>query len=229
MAKPNSHAPDQSAAVGAEIRALRRARSMTLADLAQASGVSTSHLSAIERGIVNPSLEKINRIAQALAVSPAWFFVYRAGAGPLEREYVVRAENRRNLNLLYNEPAETSGYVDWLLSSSLGGGFYMGMSEFLPGATVERDVLYTRDGEFHFLILEGELTMLLGSEEITMRAGDSVSIPGDLPHHVFNRSQATSKMIWVNSPVIIPSKEVSQNGAGISGNLTRVGKQAPGT
>lgn len=202
---------------------------MTLADLAQASGVSTSHLSAIERGAVNPSLEKIDRIAQALAVSPAWFFVNRAGTGPLEREYVVRAENRRNLNLLYDEPPESSGYIDWLLSSSLGGDFYMGMSEFLPGATVENDVLYTREGEIHFLVTEGELTMLLGSEEVTLRAGDSGSIPGDLPHHVFNRSQAMTKLIWVNSPVIIPSEAASPNGAAAGGNLTRVGNQAPGT
>ena len=39
-------------AFGMEVRQLRKARKMTLKDLARASGVSLSHLSAIERGTI---------------------------------------------------------------------------------------------------------------------------------------------------------------------------------
>ena len=60
--------PEESVATfGGEVRELRRARQMTLADLAEASGVSLSHLSAIERGSVNPSLKKIPASPQGLA------------------------------------------------------------------------------------------------------------------------------------------------------------------
>ncbi|MEM8728472.1 MAG: helix-turn-helix transcriptional regulator [Pseudomonadota bacterium] len=59
---------DDLIAFGAEVRKLRKARQMTLAALARASGVSTSHLSAIERGAVNPTLAKIAQIASALGV-----------------------------------------------------------------------------------------------------------------------------------------------------------------
>ena len=124
------------ATFGAEVRELRRARRMTLADLAQTSGVSVSHLSAVERGSVNPTLSKIARIAEGLDVPEEWFFNRREGKGPLERTYVVRHENRRNLNLLYGEPAEVSGYSDALLSSSLGGAFHMGISEYPPTANI---------------------------------------------------------------------------------------------
>jgi transcriptional regulator with XRE-family HTH domain len=214
--------PEATAAIGAEIRALRRARAMTLGDLAEASGVSVSHVSAIERGTVNPSLAKIESLAAALAVPPAWFFNARAGTGPLEREYVVRAENRRNLNMVYGEPPEVSGYVDWLLSSSIGGNFYMGISDFPPNAQ-PKDVLFTRAGEQHLVVIEGELTLQLEDEEITLRAGDSYSIPGTLPHHVFNRGDALARAIWVNAPVILPADGPSR------GNLTRVQPEARDT
>ncbi|MBF9029753.1 cupin domain-containing protein [Rhodobacterales bacterium HKCCE3408] len=186
---------------------------MTLADLAEASSVSLSHLSAIERGAVNPSLDKINLIADALAVPAAWFFTTRSGSGPLEREHVVRAENRRNLNLVYGEPPEKSGYQDWLLSSSIGGEFYMGISDYAPDAGLVPDLLFTRAGEQHVLVLEGELVLFLESEVITLRAGDSYSIPGELPHHISNKSDRPARAVWVNAPVIIPQSLSPTTGA----------------
>ena len=177
MDTPGKHktariSPDESLATfGAEVRELRKARQMTLADLAQVSGVSVSHLSAIERGSVNPTLDKIARIALGLDVPEEWFFSRREGEGPLERTYVVRRENRRSLNLLYGKPPEVSGYSDALLSSSLGGAFHMGISEYLPHSEQVADEIYSRDGEQHGLVLEGELVLTLEDEVITVRAG----------------------------------------------------------
>jgi transcriptional regulator with XRE-family HTH domain len=193
---------------GSEVRELRRARQMTLADLAEASGVSVSHLSAIERGGVNPSLAKISRIAEGLGVPEEWFFSRRDGDGPLERCYVVRRENRRNLNLLYGEPADVSGYADSLLSSSLGGAFHMGISEYPPFSEQVVDEIYARDGEQHGLVLEGELVLTLEDEVITVRAGDSFSFPGSIRHATRNKSDKPARLIWVNSPVIIPKYAV---------------------
>lgn len=226
--RPEAVVPESTAAIGSEIRALRRARGMAQRDLAEASRVSLSHVSAIERGAVNPSLGKIERLAEALAVPAAWFFNNRAGAGPLEREYVVRARNRRNLNMVYGEAPERSGYSDWLLSSSIGGGFYMGSSDFHPAPGGGEDGLCVREGEQHLVVTEGELTLRLREEEITLRAGDSYSIPGGLPHHVFNRGAAMARAVWVNAPVILPAEGASGNGKFRAGNVTRVGGRASG-
>ncbi|MBY6113492.1 XRE family transcriptional regulator [Mameliella alba] len=197
--------PDESLATfGAEVRQLRKARQMTLNDLARNSGVSVSHLSAIERGAVNPTLGKIRRIADALGVPEDWFFTPRPGHGPMERTYVVRQENRRNLNLLYGETVDTAGYSDALLSSSLGGEFHMGISDYPPHSEAVADELYARDGEQHALVLEGELTLTLEDEVITVRAGDSFSFPGHILHSTRNKSDKPARLIWVNSPVIIP-------------------------
>lgn len=191
-------------AFGAEVRQLRKARQMTLADLATTSGVSISHLSAIERGTVSASLKKITQIADALGVPEEWFFSHRPGSGPMERAYVVRKSNRRNLNLLYGEPIEQSGYSDQLLSSSIGGQFYLGVSEYRPHSEQVLDQVFSRDGEIHGVVLEGQLELTIEAEIITVRAGDSFSFPGHILHLLRNASDQPARMIWVNAPVIIP-------------------------
>ncbi len=191
-------------AFGAEVRQLRKARELTLSDLAAASGISVSHLSAIERGTVSASLRKITNIAEALSVPEEWFFNRRPGSGPMERAYVVRKRNRRNLSLLYQEPMEQSGYTDQLLSSSIGGGFYMGVSDYSPHSSEIVTPLFTRDGEMHGLVLDGEFELTLDDEVISLQAGDSFSFPGHIIHNARNVSDQPARLLWVNSPVIIP-------------------------
>ncbi|MXZ81608.1 MAG: helix-turn-helix transcriptional regulator, partial [Gammaproteobacteria bacterium] len=52
--------------IGSEIQQVRKARQMTLKTLSEATGISISHLSAIERGAANPSLATVRRVADAL-------------------------------------------------------------------------------------------------------------------------------------------------------------------
>ncbi|MEM7426521.1 MAG: cupin domain-containing protein [Pseudomonadota bacterium] len=192
------------ASLGSEIRQLRKAREMGLKDLAVLAGISISHLSAIERNASNPSIEVLQSIGDALGVSADWFFSRRSGAGPLERAHVVRAENRRDLNRLYQQSSMELGYEDRLLSSSIGGQFYMGLATYFPGAEGPNEPLLQHDGEEHGVVIEGELEMQIGDELIRLRAGDSYSFSGSIPHHGRNRSDRICKLVWAVSPVVIP-------------------------
>lgn len=55
--------------LGRAIQVIRSLRGMTQTDLAVAIGVNPSHLSRIEKGYNEPSLEVITKIAAALDVS----------------------------------------------------------------------------------------------------------------------------------------------------------------
>ncbi|MEM8757992.1 MAG: response regulator [Planctomycetota bacterium] len=59
------------AALGQRIRVARTERGWTLKELSEASGVSVSQLSAIERGTHLPSLESLVLVAGALETSPS--------------------------------------------------------------------------------------------------------------------------------------------------------------
>jgi transcriptional regulator with XRE-family HTH domain len=55
--------------VGQWIREIRSARGITLTALAEASDLSAGLVSQVERGLSDPSLETLRRIARALQVS----------------------------------------------------------------------------------------------------------------------------------------------------------------
>ncbi|WP_299652678.1 helix-turn-helix domain-containing protein [uncultured Tateyamaria sp.] len=196
--------PGALSSLGSEVRQLRKARQLTLKQLSAQAGISLSHASAIERGVTNPSVDVLHAITQALSVTPDWFFARRSGAGPMEQTYVVRAQNRRNLNALYGQGVEELGYSDQLLSSSIGGQFYMGLAVYEPFSDGPEQPLQEHEGEEHGLVLEGELEMQIGDECITLRPGDSYSFDARIPHHGRNRTDRVCRLIWAVSPVVIP-------------------------
>jgi len=190
--------------LGSEIRQVRKARLLTLKDLAEATGISVSHLSAIERSATNPSLEVINKIADALNIDPHWFFARRPGAGPMERAYVVRKRNRRGLNDMYGEGKDQAGLVDELASSSMAGKILMGISEYQPRSERADGALYQYKGELHGYIVKGTLELQLGAELIELQEDDSFSFPTEIVHKVRNRTGEPAKLIWVIGEMVLP-------------------------
>lgn len=61
---------------GRLLRATRKARKMSLAELAEKSDTGVKHLGRIERGEKQPSFELIIALARSLSVSPSVFFEF---------------------------------------------------------------------------------------------------------------------------------------------------------
>lgn len=60
--------------IGQRLRRLRKARDLTLEELARATDLSQPFISQIERDIKTPSLGTLSRICEALSISLAEFF-----------------------------------------------------------------------------------------------------------------------------------------------------------
>lgn len=206
---PNS---DNATSLGSEIRQVRKARQLTLKHVTAETGISVSHLSAIERGINSPSLDVVHRIAAALDIDPDWFFARRPGNGPLECAHVVRKRNRRDLNRLYREDKDQIGLTDELLSSSISGQLLMGMAEYEPHSERPGHTIYQHEGEQHGFVLEGELELQLEDEYITLHEGDSFSFPTQIIHNARNRTDRPTKLVWAISPIVIPKDVVVGQG-----------------
>jgi len=63
--------------VGANIRLLREERSLSQEQLGFDAGIDFGYLGKIERGQRNPSLLKLAKIAEAMGVDLALFFVHK--------------------------------------------------------------------------------------------------------------------------------------------------------
>jgi transcriptional regulator with XRE-family HTH domain len=194
--------------LGSEMRQVRKARLLTLKEVAAATGISVSHLSAIERSSTSPSLDVVHKIATALDIDPDWFFARRPGSGPMERAYVVRKRNRRDLNRLYREDKTQIGLSDELLSSSIAGQILMGVAEYEPHSERPGHTIYQHAGEQHGFILEGQLELQLENEFITLQEGDSFSFPTEIIHNARNRTDKPARLIWAIAPIVIPKDVV---------------------
>jgi transcriptional regulator with XRE-family HTH domain len=178
--------------LGQLIRETRKARDITLQQLAEATDLSVGYLSEIERGITSPAIMALHDIAVALNVTVGWFFQNDTGIDPAERGLVVRAVNRRSLSY-------QSGISDQLLSPHLQGQLELLLSRFPPG-TGSGERTYTHRGEEAGIVLQGSMQLWIGEKTFVLRDGDSFSFPSTTPHRYKNVGKKEAIVIWAITP-----------------------------
>ena len=189
--------------LGDDIRQLRKARGLTLQDLADQSGKSIGFLSQVERNLTKPSVGALQDISEALGVHIGWFFQVDTEADSVERQYIVRKEHRRRIS--YSELSSTDylGFHDHLLSANLNGRLVLGYSRYQPGSSTGDDT-YQHDGEEAGLVLSGTLELTIGDDVFTLKEGDSFSFPSDRPHKFANPSETDDTIVvWANTPITL--------------------------
>lgn len=180
-----------STTLGKKIRAIRKTKGLTLSELAKLSGCSTSLISAIERGIANPSIITVKGITDALGLLPSQFLMDNSEA-PEENEMIPIIENgsERKVMMIGEKRFE-------LFSRGGGVPFEFVLSEYGPGASIEEPL--SHKGSECGLLLEGELQIEFGSEVYHLKPGDSFTFPSSVPHRVSNPGKKKAIAYWVNS------------------------------
>ena len=185
---PRRDRSDERRRLGNAIRTLRLAQSRTLADVARDAAVSVSLLSQVERGLVDPSLDSLRDIAEALGTAP-----FRLFADDSPRPRVVRDGEGRRLAL-----AAADVEME-LLSPSLEGAFKVGRWTLRPGGATAAQAR-AHPGEEATLILRGDVRFELGDEMIELCEGDFVTYDARIPHRCVALGAAPASGLFVVSP-----------------------------
>ena len=162
-------------AIGAQVRLLRRAHDLSVADLASAASISTGMLSKIENGQISPSLSTIQAIAAALGVPITNLF-----AAFEERRdcSFVRADQ----GVVIERRGTKVGHVYQLLGHALGGDIVV--EPFL--ITLQKDAVpYTsfRHAGVEFIyMLTGEVVYRHGEQTYRLRPGDALLFDSGAMH-----------------------------------------------
>ncbi len=178
--------------LGADLRALRKARGMTLEVLAGRLGVSVGWLSQVERDISSPDMAMLRRIADLFGV-PLSLFFGTAPAAPGEEGLIVRAGARRAIG------QGDGGLIEALLSPDLTDDFEVVHSTFSPGARRERAA--RRPTQELAFVLSGRLDIWLDELSFTIEAGDSFRIRGQAMRWA-NPYDEPAVAIWVIAPPV---------------------------
>jgi transcriptional regulator with XRE-family HTH domain len=183
---------NRASGVGADLRALRKARGLTLTALALKVGRSVGWLSQVERDLAAPTISDLRRLAGALDQPLSLFF----GPNPApadERGYVVRWNSRRALG------TAEQGLVEQLLSPDLSGSFEIVRSVFDPGAELKE--FNQRATEEAGYLVAGELEMWIGARHFHLKPGDSFRFKGE-PYRWRNPGTEPAVAIWVIAPPV---------------------------
>ncbi|BBK41709.1 transcriptional regulator [Allostella vacuolata] len=181
------------AGVGATIRRLRQERGISLQELSRRSGVSTGMLSQVERNRANPSLRILTSIRAALD-APVSALFETAPARPADPPFVRRAGRRPKLDL---------GYLSKeLLSADTPYNLQMMILHLPPGGSSgERPLSYP--AEKAGLLLEGQVALQVGDEEVVLQEGDSFIFDSASPHGFRNCGSGQARILWVIGKVAL--------------------------
>ena len=164
-------------AIGREVRAFRRSQGMTVADLAQATGLSIGMLSKIENGLTSPSLTTLQILSHALSAPLTAFF----------RRYEERREVqhvRAGEHLEIERRGTRAGHQYHLLGHIGSNTSGVVVEPYLITLTEESDTFPTfqHDGIELLYMLEGEVTYRHGDQLFHLRPGDSLIFDADARH-----------------------------------------------
>lgn len=195
MPQPEKYTLASISTLGTDLKALRKARDLTITELSLMLGRSVGWLSQVERGKTQPSISNLKTMADKLDVSLSFFFgaPVEGRVDDAEKCLIVRAGSRRVLG-----NAE-EGLVEELLSPDLDGSFEIIRSTFLPGS--ESSDTRQRDTEEAAYIISGKLDIMINNVWHTLNAGDSIRLKGEV-HRWRNSYDEPAIAIWVITPPV---------------------------
>jgi transcriptional regulator with XRE-family HTH domain len=152
--------------VGTQVRRWRAERGLTLAGVAERTGLNIGYLSQIENGKAMPSIGCLSTLSEALEVPIAWFFIDEAP----EPQVVRKTErNTREIELGRIERVDGGTSRDISIVEVAAP----------PGS---RTGAHAHAGDEHHIVLRGTFRMTQGDHVIDAGPGDYVRWDGTVPH-----------------------------------------------
>lgn len=176
--------------IGARLRAGRRDRGLSLAELAARSGLTKGFLSEVERDLTSPSVASLLRLCAALGLPVGELF--DADQGP-----VVRAAERTPVAF------GGQGVDEFQLTPAGERRVLVLQSDIAPGGG-SGDEPYSLGSDAEFVhVLEGTLDIEVAGTRYRLAAGDSLTFDAAAPHVWGDPSRSRpARVVWVLVPAL---------------------------
>lgn len=167
--------------IGENLKTIRKTRNLTMDSLSKESGVSKSMISEIERGIRNPSVTTLWKIANVLK-TPLNYFL---------------KEDRPNSPTLYRMDDHASIDGDKytfhpLMNFDEEKKFEIYFNEYRPGVKTETSLHYEGVEEYT-MVTSGSLDVYMDDLKFTVNEGEVIHFAADKPHHYGNDGKTSAK------------------------------------
>lgn len=174
--------------VGYRLRELRQERGLSLGEVSESTGISTSFLSLVETGRSDITLGRLMRLVKFYGTSVEELLPQV----PSLDASLVRGEER----LYVPSPAE--GMDVYLLSPDTERTMMPLIVHFAPNAGLAEYA--SHEGEEFLHVIEGALQVTVDGDSVTIKEGDSFYFSAEHPHSLKNVFDGTTRIFAVVSP-----------------------------
>jgi DNA-binding transcriptional MerR regulator/quercetin dioxygenase-like cupin family protein len=182
----NGNGGNSGVSIARQLRKLRKARGMTLAEAAEGTGLSAGFLSSLERGQVNASVATLQKLSVFYKTNVLSFF--GSAKRPLK---LVRPHDRQQLS---NEPGIT-------IESLAVGDHVMEPHLYRLAPGTSSGGAYHHEGEEFIFVVTGSCEIWLDEvEHFHLQKGDSLYFSSSQSHRWSNSSTEVAVLLWINTP-----------------------------
>ena len=186
---------DSTQIVGEKIKSLRETREISVAELAERTGLSVEQIERIENNIDIPSLAPLIKIARALGVRLGTFLDDQDEVGAV----VCRKEELNNSTISFsNNAMNARTHMQYHSLSNSKADRHM--EPFIININAMNDadfVLSSHEGEEFIYVMEGTMEISYGQSSYLLNEGDSIYYDSIVPHHVHAYQGQEAKILAV--------------------------------
>ena len=181
--------------VGSKIKGIRESKNITIAEMAERSGLAVEQVESIENDAFLPSLGPLIKIARALGVRLGTFLDDNDALGPV----VSRAAEHYDSSISFsNDAAEARKNMVYHSLAKQKAGRHMEPFIIDINPSEEKEFkLSAHEGEEFIYVMEGEVEIAYGKEIYTLRAGDSIFYDSIVKHHVHGAAGQAARILAV--------------------------------
>jgi len=176
-------------ALGARIRARRKALGKTMQQVADEASLTIGFISQIERGLSTPSLSSLYNVAKALEASVDMFVVQP----PAGRHSVVTHAGKRPL---FEAGSGNTRFYEFLERGFPEAKLNACLTHVLPGHASE---MMSHDGEDFIYLVAGHMLYEVDGVSYELRAGDTLHFDSHKPHLHATTATETAIELWVGT------------------------------
>ncbi len=172
--------PGKDMKIGERIRALRKAKGLSIADISEQSGIPESTIYGIEGHMISPPLGNIVSLAKVFEISVGDFFG-ETGDSPY---CIVRSDDRKTVSRFNSTDGTSGGYSYQSLGLQKKNRHMEPFLVTLSPTDSSEGELNQHIGEEIVFVLEGEIEVRLLDKREILNPGDSIYYDSTMPHFI---------------------------------------------
>lgn len=183
--------------IGAKIKSIRESKQLTVAEVAERSGLGTEQIERIEGNIDFPSLAPLIKIARVLGVRLGTFLDDQSELGPV----ICRKKDSNETNSIgfTNNASLDRKHMEYHSLSQDKSGRHMEpfLIDIAPSEEGVDFVLSTHEGEEFIYVLDGIVEINYGKNTYILEEGDSIYYDSIVAHHVHAAAESKARILGV--------------------------------